>query len=119
EPIEGETMTIRPLSIIGWREWVTLVSFANTPIKAKVDTGAKTSALHAYYVTPFERDGQAWVRFGIHPLQKSSAQEMTCEAPVLDQRRVRDSGGHSELRYVIETLVQINGHTFPVEMTLT
>lgn len=108
-----------PLQTIGWREWVTLVDYAKTPIKAKVDTGAKTSALHAYYVTPFKRNGQDWVRFGIHPLQDTCSGELTCEAPIKDQRRVRDSGGHSELRYVVDTRLQINGHLFTVEVTLT
>ena len=112
-------MTTPSLPIIGWREWVNLVSFGNTPIKAKVDTGAKTSALHAYYVQPFERDRESWVRFGIHPLQGTTATELSCEARVKDQRKVRDSGGHTELRYVIETQLQLNGHTFTVEMTLT
>lgn len=111
-------MAAPPLQIIGWREWVTLASFGHTPIKAKVDTGAKTSALHAYYVAPFEQAGKQWVRFGIHPLQ-DTATAVTCEAPVKDQRRVRDSGGHSELRYVIDTELEINGYRFPIEMTLT
>jgi hypothetical protein len=112
-------MPPNPLQTIGWREWITLVSFDHTQIKAKVDTGAKTSALHAYYVTPFVKDGQNWVRFGIHPRQDSNEGEVTCEAPVKDQRRVRDSGGHSELRYVVETQLLMNGHTFTAEVTLT
>jgi hypothetical protein len=114
----GQTMP-PTLPIIGWREWVNLVSFDNTPVKAKVDTGAKTSALHAYYVEAFERDGERWVRFGIHPLQDTTAVARTCEAKVKDQRTVRDSGGHTELRYVIETELQLNGHRFVAEVTLT
>lgn len=119
DPKRGITMTSHRLETIGWREWVMLVDYANSHIKAKVDTGAKTSALHAYYVTPFQRGGIAWVRFGIHPLQDTCSGELTCEAPVKDQRRVRDSGGHSELRFVIETQLQINGRTFVAEVTLT
>lgn len=112
-------MNAQGLTTIGWREWVALMDFENTPIKAKVDTGAKTSALHAYYVTPFERNGATWVEFGIHPLQDSLNTELRCEALVIDRRRVRDSGGHSELRYVIQTQLLIDGHTFPIEVTLT
>ncbi len=106
-------------TVIGWREWVVLEDFDNTRIKAKVDTGARTSALHAYYVTPFQRDGRTWVRFGLHPLQNSQEQTLTCEAPVKDRRRVRDSGGHSELRYVIDTRLCLDNHCFTAEVTLT
>src|SRR5690606_11748064 len=112
-------MTSRKLETLGWREWIKLVDFADCDIKAKVDTGAKTSALHAYYVTPFERDGRLGVRFGMQPLQDTNSEELMCEAPVKDQRRVRDSGGHLELRFVIEARLRINGHTFVAEVTLT
>lgn len=112
-------MTTKSLQIVGWREWVFLVSFANTPIKAKVDTGAKTSALHAYYVEPFIRDDETWVRFGIHPRQSSNEPALACEALVIDQRNVRDSGGRTELRYVIAVKLEVNGHKFTTEVTLT
>ena len=88
-------------------------------IKAKVDTGAKTSALHAYYVAPYERDGQTWVRFGLHPLQKDSLTCIECDALVKDVRRVTDSGGHSEDRYVIDTTLVVKGEEYTVEVTLT
>lgn len=112
-------MTSATKQTIGWREWIALAQFDATPIKAKVDTGAKTSALHAYHVTPFERAGRTWVRFGLHPLQGNTDVTLECEAPVKDQRRVTDSGGHSELRFVIETPLTVNGKTFNAEVTLT
>ena len=108
-----------PKAVIGWREWVTLPDLAIPHIKAKVDTGAKTSALHAFYVRPFERNGESWVRFGVHPLQSSVAQVVECEARVKDVRRVTDSGGHAEMRPVIETTLLVQGEKRVIELTLT
>ena len=96
-----------------------LTDFSGTRIKAKVDTGAKTSALHAYYVTPFERDGQTWVRFGLHPLQGRNDTSIECEAPVKDRRQVTDSGGHRDWRFVIETTVRLKDRELTIEITLT
>jgi hypothetical protein len=87
-------------------------------LKAKIDTGARTSALHAFEVQPFRRDGAEWVRFRIHPKQYRRDIEITCEAPVKDRRTVIDSGGHEELRYVIETPVKIADRVWPIEITL-
>lgn len=105
--------------VIGWREWVALPDLAISHIKTKVDTGARTSALHAFYVTPFERDGVPWVRFGVHPLQLNTNNTVECEAPVKAVRSVTDSGGHTELRHVIESTMIINGKAQLIELTLT
>ena len=105
--------------VLGWREWVALPELGIEAIKAKVDTGARTSALHAFRVEAFERGGEAWVRFSMHPLQNNDEHVVECEARVLDQRQVRDSGGHTELRYVIETTILIGGNATPAELTLT
>lgn len=104
---------------VGWREWVRLDSLGLPPIKAKIDTGARTSALHAFAVEPFQRDGQTWVRFSIHPKQYNPRAVCICEAPVVDRRIVTDSGGHRQLRYVIRSDISLGDDTWPIEMTLT
>jgi hypothetical protein len=105
--------------ILGWREWVGLPALRLPLIKAKVDTGARTSTLHAFYVEAFRCAGEAFVRFGVHPLRGRSDVEVHCEAQILDRRAVSDSGGHKEQRYVIRTLLEIGGRTWPIEVTLT
>ena len=105
--------------LLGWREWVALPELGIEATKAKVDTGAKTCALHAHFVEHFQRDDTAWVRFGMHPLANDTDYSVTCEAPLADRRQVRDSGGHTELRSTIKTPVVIGGQSFEVEITLT
>ncbi len=105
--------------IIGWREWLALPDIGLPAIKAKIDTGARTSALHAFFVETFDKGGVTHVRFGIHPLQKRTDIEVVCEAPVIDRRWVSDSGGHREMRYVIEAPIHMGGRVWPVEITLT
>lgn len=104
---------------IGWREWLVLPELKIPAIKAKVDTGARTSALHAFLVEPFSKGDQQMVRFGVHPLQKRLDVEIFCEAPIKDFREISDSGGHREMRYVIETVILIGDVPRLVEMTLT
>jgi hypothetical protein len=104
---------------LGWREWVALPGLDIPAIKAKLDTGARTSALHAYRVEPFTRHGADHVRFWLHPLRRNARIDLQREAPVLDRRLVRDSGGHAELRYVIATQVRIGTRQWDIEITLT
>lgn len=107
------------LPIIGWREWLTLPSLRIDRLKAKIDTGARSSALHAFEIETFEHEGQTRVRFKVHPEQDSTAVVVTAEADLFDEREVRDSGGHAELRPIIQTEVNLNGKVWPIELTLT
>lgn len=104
---------------IGWREWVALPALGIERIKAKVDTGARTAALHAWHVRRFERDGASWVRFEVHPVQRENRTRTTCEARLAGVKAVRNSGGHLENRMVIVTEITLGGQTWPVEVTLT
>lgn len=105
--------------VIGWREWLCLPALNIPAIKAKIDTGARTSALHTSFIEPFNEHGVDKVRFGIQPIQKIDKIELLCEAVVKDQRIVTDSGGHREMRYVIETEVELIDERWPIEITLT
>ncbi|MGH3361006.1 MAG: ATP-dependent zinc protease family protein [Nocardioides sp.] len=103
----------------GWREWVSLPGIGVPWVKAKVDTGARTSAIHAFDIEPFERDGEPWVRYSVHPWQRSGEDAVTAESKVLDRRTVRSSSGHSEERYVVHMDVSLVGRTVTAEMTLS
>lgn len=105
--------------IVGWREWVRLPDLKINKIKAKLDTGARTSALHAHKVTPFTKDGAAYVRFFVHPLQRRKDPDIKCVALVIDHRTITDSGGKREERPVIRTLLRIGKSRYPIELTLT
>jgi hypothetical protein len=107
------------LAIIGWREWISLPALGIPSIKAKIDTGARTSALHAYFVEPYERNDVLHVRFGIHPHQGDRETSIVCDAIVVEERKVTDSGGHIENRFVIETIMTIGNIKRKIEVTLT
>jgi hypothetical protein len=106
------------LPVIGWREWVGLPDFGIKTIKAKVDTGARSSSLHAFNLQEFKRDGVKWVRFQVHPVQRKSAKAVKLEAMVLDFRSVRSSSGKAAVRPVIVTNIELFGIIWPIELTL-
>ena len=105
--------------VLGWREWASLPDLGVGEIKAKLDTGARTSSLHAFDLMHFERAGRPMVRFEVHPVQRSAENAVLVEAPIVDERWVRNSGGDQELRPVIETSVRIGGRLWLIELTLT
>ncbi|MCP5245639.1 MAG: ATP-dependent zinc protease [Burkholderiales bacterium] len=111
--------TSTQIPIIGWREWLALPDLRIPRIKAKVDTGARTSALHAFWIDAYKKNNQPWIRFAIHPIQNSIETVIECDALVKDRRIVTDSGGHKQRRYVIETPVCLGAYVYAVELTLT
>lgn len=103
---------------IGWREWVALPDLFIERIKAKVDTGARSSSLHAFDIRILVRPDPV-VQFKVHPLQHEAAGEIACEAPLLEQRWVRSSNGKRELRPVVRTTLALGDEVWPIELTLT
>ncbi len=106
-------------TVAGWREWVSLPDADVRWIKAKLDTGARSSSLHAFDIEDFVRDGEPWVRFSVHPWQRSADESHLCELPVHDRRHVRSSSGHSQERYVVLMEVSLLGRSVTAEMTLS
>lgn len=109
----------RDKTVVGWREWICLPDLGVAHIKAKIDTGARTSALHTFSLETGRDRGVHCAHFGIHPFQRDTETVVWCTAPIVDERNVRDSGGHREWRHVIETPVELGGRRWPVEITLT
>jgi hypothetical protein len=105
--------------VIGWREWLALPDLGVDRIKAKVDTGARTSSLHVDDLEFFQKGRERWARFAVHPLQRSRRVEVFAEAAVLEERGVRNSGGAVEVRPVIRTTAALPGRLWTVELTLT
>ncbi len=107
-----------PQKIIGWKEWFGLDSISLPAIKGKIDTGAKTSSLHAFNIESFYIEDVEYVKFDIHPLQKNKSLARTCVARVIDQRMVSDSGGKKEKRFVIKSDLRIGDSKIRIELTL-
>ena len=105
--------------VVGWREWVGLPQAGVEWVKAKIDTGARSSAIHAFDLEAFESDGTEWVRFSLHPWQKSDEDHVELSLPVLDRREVRSSNGQVEQRYAVALDVTLAGRTITTVMTLS
>ena len=105
--------------VIGWREVVVLPQLGIDKIKVKIDTGARSSALHAFNIREFKRDGKDLVRFQVHPLQRDRDTTITSEAELLEYRKIRNSGGVAQLRPVIITEVKLGESSWKIELTLT
>ncbi|NMH29059.1 30S ribosomal protein S6--L-glutamate ligase [Flavobacterium silvaticum] len=105
--------------LIGSEEWCSFPTLEIPKIKARVDSGAKTSALHAINIAPFVKDGENWVRFDINPIQKNVKTVLHCEAPLVGKRVVKSSSGYREQRYVITTEIELDKQRWPIEVTLT
>lgn len=103
----------------GWREWVSLPSIGVGSIKAKLDTGARTSALHAFNIETYWSNGELWARFFVHPYQENDAKEIACDARIEDIRIVSNPGGRRQRRLVIRTDIRLGDQTWPIDLSLT
>lgn len=106
--------------IIGWREWVSFPDLGIQEIKAKIDTGARSSALHAYDIETYTtRNGKMRAKFCVHPIQKNSKLVIDCHANIIDQRIIKSSSGQQELRITVMSMIQMGDAQWPIELTLT
>jgi hypothetical protein len=111
--------TVEQLSVIGLREWVGLPELDLSGLRAKIDTGARTSSLHATDCEVFERDGVRWLRFTAHVGSRNKLREQRCEAPLVTRKTVKSSNGHSQTRDVIRTQLTLGARTWSVDFSLT
>jgi len=105
--------------IVGSAEWCAFTNLAIPAIRARVDSGAKTSSIHAFNISQFKRDNSPWVTFEVHPIQYDRRTVVRCEAAVIDRRNIRSSNGTTEKRFVIRTPITIGNETWDIELTLT
>ncbi|WP_417512057.1 ATP-dependent zinc protease [Microbacterium sp.] len=112
-------MTSHSNTLIGWREWVSLPDAGIDWIKAKIDTGARTSSLHAFDIVEFDREGEDWVRFRVNPWQDTDADATIVECPIHDRREVRSSSGHAQQRLVVLLAIRLVDHAIIAEVTLS
>lgn len=112
-----------PPVVVGWREWLAFPELGLPAVRVKVDTGAATSALHAHNRETFSRDGEPWARFVVHPFFRTEKLSVACEAPVVDERPVTSSSGHTETRVVVGVTLRLgvraDAPEWPIELTLT
>ncbi len=109
--------TFDQLNVVGLREWINLPDLGMIGIRAKIDTGASTSSLHASDIQPFERDGEDWVRFTAH-IGTLVQSRHRCEAPLVAVKRIKSSNGQAQNRYVIRTHLSLGDRSWPIEFTL-
>ena len=115
-PVEIMNKTLQK---IGWQEWLELPELGVPAIKAKIDTGAKTSSLHAYNIQRKRRNHRDYVSFMVHPIQGIDTLEIPCCVPIIDIRGVMSSNGHIEQRYVIRTSLVLGNKKWDIELTLS
>lgn len=122
--MSGHAIRLRPgLTVVGWREWMAFPDLGLPAVRCKVDTGAATSSLHARKIERFERDGEPWARFQVRPFFRRHRQvKVMCEAPVVDERHVRSSSGHEDLRVVVGVTLRLGvkagSPEWPIQLTL-
>ncbi|MCB1109922.1 MAG: ATP-dependent zinc protease [Chlamydiia bacterium] len=104
---------------IGWQEWISLPNLKIPAIKAKIDTGAKTSSLHAFKIKPIIKDKKDCVSFSVHPIQRNKTISVSCCCPIFDVRSVMSSNGHVEERYVIQSVLCLGNEKWEIEITLS
>jgi ribosomal protein S6--L-glutamate ligase len=104
---------------VGRKEWCGFPDLMIPAIKSRVDSGAKTSSIHAFNIIEFDRQDIAWVSFEVHPLQKDNKTQIRCESPIIDKRNIKSSNGKKERRIVIRTSLQLGESNWEIDLSLT